>query len=201
MFAAFLGPFHVSLRAYSDEARKSEMVFKKKLQQNEAEFQKGLPEWKKRQFSLEKRYNSWNPTKKLSRQQIQDLRNLKDQAPHMKTVELANYFDVSPEAVRRILRSKWVPKEEEMEDLLERAERRKNASKEARRGALSDIQAKRDRLALNRGVNMGAIPTLKPEMATKQPFSRRSRGPKKGPPPARRNTQKAFVDSVGDLLD
>lgn len=199
---AVAGAFVVPSRNYSDEPKKSEEAFIKRVQQREIELQKNIPEWKKREHSLNKRYASWNPTRKLSRQQIQDLRNLKDQAPHLKTVDLANYFEVSPEAVRRILRSKWVPSDEDMADLLERAERRKTASKEARKSEVEQIQTRRDRLALSPGVNLGAIRTAKEQHDQKQAFSRRPRHhPRKDPLPARKNAQKPFVESVGDLID
>ncbi|EGV61064.1 hypothetical protein CANTEDRAFT_116295 [Yamadazyma tenuis ATCC 10573] len=100
-------------------------TLKQKLAKEEKIFQKNLPEWTKRDKSVKLRYGSWNPSKKLNRQQIQDIRNMTISLPNIKTVELASMFRVSPEAIRRILKSNWVPNESDEEKLLEREEKRR----------------------------------------------------------------------------
>ena len=54
--------------------------------------------------------NGWNPPKKLSREAMEGLRTLRDHDPEtFTTAILANRFKISPEAVRRILKSRWRP--------------------------------------------------------------------------------------------
>lgn len=65
----------------------------------------------------------WNPPKKLSRQLMDDMRALKRLDPEKFTTDaLASQFRVSPEAVRRILRSRWAPDAKRSEELQERDE-------------------------------------------------------------------------------
>ncbi|KAG8895994.1 Required for respiratory growth protein 9 mitochondrial, partial [Tulasnella sp. 417] len=65
----------------------------------------------------------WNPPKKLSRQLMDDMRALKRLDPEKFTTDaLASQFRVSPEAVRRILRSRWTPDAKRSEELQERDE-------------------------------------------------------------------------------
>ncbi|KIP12108.1 hypothetical protein PHLGIDRAFT_82293, partial [Phlebiopsis gigantea 11061_1 CR5-6] len=56
----------------------------------------------------------WAPPRKLSRQAMDGLRSLNAHDPDMFTTPvLAEKFKISPEAVRRILRSKWLPSKDE----------------------------------------------------------------------------------------
>lgn len=116
------------LRRYSSKS--AEEIFREKLQKIEKKSFENAPEWIKREESLRKRYGQWNPTHKLSRQQIHDIRDLKLRMPELKTVQLADFFHINPESIRRILKSKWVPNEEELESLTERANNRKLRSQE-----------------------------------------------------------------------
>ncbi|CAN3364613.1 required for respiratory growth protein 9, mitochondrial [Diutina catenulata] len=99
---------------------------------------KSAPTWAKRDASLKKRYGEWNPTRKLSRQQMDDLRSLSVQMPHLKTVDLAQYFGVSPEAVRRILKSSWQPTESDTTELQAREQRRREERKQRRESATTE---------------------------------------------------------------
>lgn len=113
-----------SIRSYSNK-KDTFALFKEKIISQERAASEALPLWKKRDLSHRKRYGEWRPTKKLSRQQMLDIRNLKEQMPEMKTIQIADHFKISPEAVRRILRSKWVPSDDEESDLIRRAEKQK----------------------------------------------------------------------------
>jgi hypothetical protein len=63
----------------------------------------------------------WNPRKKLSPDAMTGIRALHKQFPDEYSSEvLAKRFEVSPEAIRRILRSKWQPSAEEEESRQER---------------------------------------------------------------------------------
>ncbi|CAH01009.1 mitochondrial ribosome assembly protein RRG9 [Kluyveromyces lactis] len=85
-----------------------------------------LPDWKRQKFALKEKLNGerWNPKKKLSREQMETVRLLKRQFPHMTSGDIAIQMKVSPEVVRRILKSKWEPTEEELEDIQRRWKKR-----------------------------------------------------------------------------
>lgn len=81
---------------------------------------------KHRQRMKERFPEGWNPSRKLSREAMDGLRVLHTHDPAtFSTPVLAERFRISPEAVRRILKSKWVPKREERAKLLERDRTRK----------------------------------------------------------------------------
>lgn len=68
---------------------------------------------------------AWNPRKKLSPDTMEGIRHLNSSQPdRFTTPVLAQHFKVSPEAIRRILKSKWKPNDEEYEDRMERWNRR-----------------------------------------------------------------------------
>ena len=78
----------------------------------------------------------WSPPHKLSRQAMDGLRVLHMHDPEtFSTPMLAERFRISPEAVRRILRSRWEPSPEQRARLLRRELREKQAWIEARRAA------------------------------------------------------------------
>lgn len=63
----------------------------------------------------------WAPPRKLSRAAMEGLRWLHAQDPETCTTPvLAQKFRISPEAVRRILKSKWEPSKEKRDRLLQR---------------------------------------------------------------------------------
>jgi hypothetical protein len=78
--------------------------------------------------ALKKKFpEGWSPRKKLSPDALIGIRMLHQQFPEEYTTEvLAKKFEVSPEAIRRILKSKWTPDPEEE---LERQERWFNRGK------------------------------------------------------------------------
>jgi len=78
----------------------------------------------------------WSPPHKLSRQAMDGLRVLHTHDPEtFSTPLLAERFRVSPEAIRRILRSKWEPSPEQRARLLRRELKEKQAWIEAKRVA------------------------------------------------------------------
>lgn len=77
-----------------------------------------------RSTMLEKFPEGWQPPRKLSRDAMDGLRSLHAHDPEtFSTPFLSAKFKISPEAVRRILKSKWVPTKEKREKLLERERR------------------------------------------------------------------------------
>jgi hypothetical protein len=68
---------------------------------------------------------AWNPRKKLSPDTMEGIRHLHSTQPdRFTTPVLAEHFKVSPEAIRRILKSKWQPSDAEYEARMERWNKR-----------------------------------------------------------------------------
>jgi len=75
------------------------------------------PDWLKQKHALKKKFpEGWRPPKRLSPDALDGIRVLHQQFPDMyTTAALAEKFEVSPEAIRRILRAKWEPTADEEE--------------------------------------------------------------------------------------
>lgn len=87
--------------------------------------QKGL--WETQKKALKEKFGEqgWMPRKRLSPDALDGIRTLHAQYPETySTPVLAQHFKVSPEAIRRILKSKWKPNEEEEEKRKRRWEKR-----------------------------------------------------------------------------
>ena len=82
--------------------------------------------WQTQKKSLSMKFpEGWAPRKKLSPDALEGIRELHATDPiTFDTPTLANRFEVSPEAIRRILKSKWRPNEEEEDDRKRRWEKR-----------------------------------------------------------------------------
>lgn len=83
----------------------------------------GAIPWQVQKQALAQKFGSsgWAPRKRLSPDALEGIRSLHSQFPEKYTTPvLASHFQVSPEAIRRILKSKWRPNEDEE---LERRER------------------------------------------------------------------------------
>lgn len=82
--------------------------------------------WQIQKAALKEKFKEgWSPPRKLSPDALDLIRHLHSTAPDQFTTPvLAEQFKVSPEAIRRILKSKWRPTEEEMEDRRRRWQRR-----------------------------------------------------------------------------
>ena len=65
------------------------------------------------QGSADKKPGDWDPRKRLSPTAMQGIKSLHARDPSYDVPHLASLFKVSPDAIRRILRSKWVPTVEE----------------------------------------------------------------------------------------
>lgn len=82
--------------------------------------------WQIQKTALQEKFkDGWNPVKKLSPDALEGIRHLHSIAPDKFTTPvLAEQFEVSPEAIRRILKSKWRASAAELESRRERWERR-----------------------------------------------------------------------------
>ncbi|KFX91025.1 hypothetical protein O988_07949 [Pseudogymnoascus sp. VKM F-3808] len=74
--------------------------------------------WQSQKAALKEKFSEgWAPRKRLSPDALAGIRAINAQFPAQYTVPvLAAKFEVSPEAIRRILKSNWRPDEEEEED-------------------------------------------------------------------------------------
>lgn len=82
--------------------------------------------WQIQKQALDKKFpGGWNPPKRLSPDALEGIRHLHKTDPaRFTTAVLAEEFKTSPEAVRRILKSKWIASGAEMEERRKRWERR-----------------------------------------------------------------------------
>ncbi|KAL2785731.1 hypothetical protein BJX66DRAFT_50658 [Aspergillus keveii] len=87
---------------------------------------KKLEGWQIQKDALKKKFpTGWSPQKKLSPDAMEGIRHLHAMSPDkFTTAVLAEEFKVSPESIRRILKSKWRPNATEMEDRRKRWEKR-----------------------------------------------------------------------------
>jgi hypothetical protein len=93
---------------------------------NEWRQNKELPKWKRDLYARREKFHGvqWNPNRKVSRTTMDDIRKLKSEHPHVTASDLGKAFGLSPEAVRRILKSRWDPTEGEQERIQDRWVRR-----------------------------------------------------------------------------
>ncbi|CCD25684.1 mitochondrial ribosome assembly protein RRG9 NDAI_0F03660 [Naumovozyma dairenensis CBS 421] len=82
--------------------------------------------WKRQNIALKEKFKGerWAPKKKLSRTEMGSVRLLREQFPDMTASELGEKFKVSPEAIRRILKSNWKPSEDEDRRIAQRWKKR-----------------------------------------------------------------------------
>ncbi|CAL9733081.1 required for respiratory growth protein 9, mitochondrial [Monosporozyma unispora] len=126
--------------------RSSSLSNSKDLGRKYIRYGKEKPNWQIQKDALKKKFQGgqWNPPKRLPRQEMESIRLLKSQFPAMSASDLASHFKISPEAVRRILKAKWTPKEDDMANIESRWSRRGERIKamyEERRGTpLSEEQ-------------------------------------------------------------
>ncbi|KZF19994.1 hypothetical protein L228DRAFT_250414 [Xylona heveae TC161] len=86
-----------------------------------------LEPWQIQKDALKEKLSgqAWAPRKRLSPDAVEGIRALHEQYPDKYTTPyLAEQFHVSPEAIRRILKSNWRPSEEERAKRLQRWENR-----------------------------------------------------------------------------
>jgi hypothetical protein len=71
-------------------------------------------DWQIQKSALKKKFpEGWKPRRRLSPDALAGIRALHEQFPEEYTTDvLARNFEVSPEAIRRILKSKWTPSPE-----------------------------------------------------------------------------------------
>ncbi|PIB00876.1 Required for respiratory growth protein 9, mitochondrial [Cercospora beticola] len=118
----------------ADKKRRSQQRAAQKLESarravsdGEASKKKKLEIWQRDKSALQKKFGekAWAPRKRLSPDSLDGIRALHASDPGTYTTEmLSQHFEVTPEAIRRILKSKWKPTPEEVEERRERWEKR-----------------------------------------------------------------------------
>ncbi|KAI1418262.1 hypothetical protein F5Y13DRAFT_37985 [Hypoxylon sp. FL1857] len=149
-------------------------IFKEepKKGKGESEPPRKKEEWQIQKFALKEKFpEGWSPRKRLSPDALDGIRALHSQFPEDYTTEvLAQKFQVSPEAIRRILKSNWTPNPEE--------------------------EVRRQERWFNRGKNiwsqLAALGKKPPrrwrkEGIVRDPYWNRPRGPRTQPPRQRRS--------------
>jgi hypothetical protein len=85
------------------------------------------PAWMAAKAAMKEKLNgeAWNPRKKLSPDTMEGIRHLHQSQPDKFTTPvLAEHFQVSTEAIRRILKSTWQPTDNEYESRMQRWDKR-----------------------------------------------------------------------------
>lgn len=107
---------------WSEERKEKEREKRKAERKKAKEADKWVPPpkepWMEQKITLKEKFpEGWAPRKKLSPDALSGIRALHAQFPtEFTTAKLAEKFEVSPEAIRRILKTKWTPSVEEEED-------------------------------------------------------------------------------------
>ncbi|KAH0369016.1 hypothetical protein KCU65_g3571, partial [Aureobasidium melanogenum] len=124
----------LAIRARKAEEKAAKKAAVEKLVQEQAAAKQAKKErnrnsdrWKVQKAALGEKFGeqSWKPRKRISPDALAGIRALHAKSPEMfSTAVLAEHFKVTPEAIRRILKSKWQPTEEEAEERRERWEKR-----------------------------------------------------------------------------
>ncbi|KAJ5805272.1 required for respiratory growth protein 9 mitochondrial [Penicillium riverlandense] len=108
------------------KARNNSKAIRNESTSDPTKKKKKLEHWQVQKEALKQKFPvGWSPMKKLSPDALEGIRHLHATAPdRFTTPVLANQFQVSPEAIRRILKGKWRPSEEEIEKRRVRWEKR-----------------------------------------------------------------------------
>ncbi|KAK0705371.1 hypothetical protein B0H67DRAFT_557992 [Lasiosphaeris hirsuta] len=118
-----------TIKGPNPEREPPRMSIQAKMQEDSLEEEVGSREyWKAQKAALKEKFpEGWQPRKKLSPDALAGIRALHAEFPNVYTTKvLADKFEMSAEAIRRILKSKWAPSAEEE---LERQERWFNRGK------------------------------------------------------------------------
>ncbi|CDK29096.1 unnamed protein product [Kuraishia capsulata CBS 1993] len=77
-----------------------------------------LDSWQRQKYAIKEKLNAqpWRPITKLPRAAIEEIKDTKRQYPGLKPDHFAELYGVSPESIRRILKSNWTPTVELVEE-------------------------------------------------------------------------------------
>jgi hypothetical protein len=122
--------------------------------------------WAVQKEALKRKFGEqgWQPRKRLSPDTMEGIRALHASDPNTyTTATLSEHFKVTPEAIRRILKSKWRPNEAEAEDRRIRWERRgvKKWTEMAEQGVRPPAKWRHMGIGSEGGVKEGMVPKRK----------------------------------------
>lgn len=88
---------------------------------------RSTPEWIKRDATIKRKFDGgpWKPTAKVLRITMDGIRTFRKQFPQLDVSKIGALFKISPEAVRRILKSRWKPTAEDEANLSARWDKRR----------------------------------------------------------------------------
>ncbi|KAI5799975.1 hypothetical protein EDC01DRAFT_648379 [Geopyxis carbonaria] len=87
-----------------------------------------VPRWKIEKVASKQKFPQWMPEKRVSPEAIEGIRSLHKQYPDkFPTPKLSQLFNISVEAIQRILKSKWKPNAKELKKRAENWEKRGGA--------------------------------------------------------------------------
>ncbi|MDI1492018.1 MAG: Required for respiratory growth protein 9 mitochondrial [Ramalina farinacea] len=114
-------------KSYDRSFDRDQRAKKRTTSSKTVEPQKVREPWQVQKSALSNKFGSasWQPRKRLSPDALEGIRGLHAEDPDtFDTATLAARFEISPEAIRRILKSKWRPNDEEEDERRARWERR-----------------------------------------------------------------------------
>ncbi|KEQ93135.1 hypothetical protein AUEXF2481DRAFT_31589 [Aureobasidium subglaciale EXF-2481] len=124
----------IAIKARKAEEKAAKKAAMEKLVEQQAAAKEAQKErnrnkerWQVEKAVLQEKFGEqgWNPRKRISPDALAGIRSLHAKSPEtFSTPVLADHFKIPPEAIRRILKSKWQPNEEEAEERRERWEKR-----------------------------------------------------------------------------
>lgn len=142
------------------ELEKWERMTGEKLttKESDKEQERDLPEWKKHKLALKEKFpQGWAPPKRISREAMDLLRTLHNVDPNVNSVPvLAQRFKISPEAVRRVLRSRFELSRDERE-------KREIRRKEERKRQIESGEHQGEAWSGDRGREKGEMQRLREE--------------------------------------
>lgn len=115
----------------------------------------------------------------------------------MKTIDFANLFKVLPEAIRRILQSKWTPTEEEETRLAARAQSAKKKSAQRRQQQIDNLKQAHLRMQPVTGmVEEARTSAIRPRKPRQRQITQKKQQTQNHDP-----LHQPYVPSVGDVLE
>lgn len=113
-------------KSSNEEKKEKKVAIKSTFPPSRSQKKQKLEPWRIQKEALKEKFQEgWHPRKKLSPDTLDTIRHLHATKPNdWTTPVLAEQFKVSPEAIRRILKSKWQPSDEERQKRQERWEKR-----------------------------------------------------------------------------
>lgn len=120
-----------------------------------------LEPWQRQKFALKEKFQGeqWKPHYRLSRETMNGIRWLKKEYPNLQSDFFAERFKVSPEDIRRILKSKWKPTVEEEMAQAEKWKSRRDKFVELSLGRkiVENYMAKHDTKKKNEDESVGRV--------------------------------------------